>query len=134
MMKTCLITSVVLFVFSFSGAPAWAHCEIPCGIYNDAARFTLMEEHVMTISKSMKKIDELSAESNPDWNQITRWVNNKEHHAGERQYQHGENETGDKAGHVCTWNVLRHRPPGVRPMTKMIRGMMKDEGRAAKDE
>jgi nickel superoxide dismutase len=78
-----LVLASVLLLIGAAGIKLFAHCQIPCGIYNDAARFTLMEEHVMTISKSMKKIEELSAESNPDWNMITRWVNNKEHHAGE---------------------------------------------------
>ena len=28
-----------------------AHCEIPCGIYDDQLRLQLMREHVMTIEK-----------------------------------------------------------------------------------
>lgn len=37
-----------------------AHCEVPCGIYNDSARLELMGEHCTTIEKSMKQIVELS--------------------------------------------------------------------------
>lgn len=58
-----------------------AHCQIPCGIFEDSMRFEMMLEHVQTIEKSMTLIDQLSKEARPDWNQIVRWVNNKEQHA-----------------------------------------------------
>ena len=60
---------------------AQAHCQIPCGIYDDAARLTLMKEHVTTIEKSMNEIARLTAASPKDPNQLVRWVNNKEVHA-----------------------------------------------------
>ena len=59
---------------------AFAHCEIPCGIYGDEARFAAIQEDITTIEKSMAKIDELSGDLK-NINQLTRWVNNKEHHA-----------------------------------------------------
>jgi len=58
-----------------------AHCEIPCGIYGDDGRFSAIMEDVTTIEKSMKQINELSAEGTKNFNQIVRWVNNKEKHA-----------------------------------------------------
>ena len=60
-----------------------SHCQIPCGIYDDPVRFSQLEEHVTTIEKSMKQIVELSGETNPNYNQLVRWVNNKETHADE---------------------------------------------------
>ena len=63
------------------GGLVLAHCQIPCGIYNDEARFTLMLEHVTTIAKSMRQIEALGAEAKPDRNQLVRWVDNKEAHA-----------------------------------------------------
>jgi nickel superoxide dismutase len=42
-----------------------------------------MEEHVTTIEKSMKQIVELGTASEKNYNQIVRWVENKEHHADE---------------------------------------------------
>ncbi len=60
---------------------ASAHCQIPCGIYDDEARFKLLNEHITTIEKSMKLIAELSAEGEKNYNQIVRWVTNKEDHA-----------------------------------------------------
>jgi len=59
----------------------WGHCQIPCGIYDDEARLAAMLEHVQTIEKSMKQIQEISQAEKPDWNQLVRWVNNKEEHA-----------------------------------------------------
>ena len=59
----------------------FAHCEIPCGIYGDDGRFTALFEDITTIEKSMKLIQELGAESDKNFNQIVRWVNNKEAHA-----------------------------------------------------
>ncbi len=62
-------------------APLVAHCQIPCGIFGDEARFTEMLEEVQTIEKSMNEITRLSAEDKPNWNQLVRWINNKETHA-----------------------------------------------------
>jgi nickel superoxide dismutase len=72
--------AAALFV-SLTASNASAHCQIPCGIYDDATRFALLEEDVKTIEKSMKTIEELSAEKSPNYNQIVRWVENKDHHA-----------------------------------------------------
>ncbi len=69
------LTVLVLFAVA-STATVRAHCQIPCGIYNDEVRFVLMKEHVATIEKSMKQIE---ADSNQ--NQTVRWVANKEKHA-----------------------------------------------------
>lgn len=58
-----------------------AHCQIPCGIYGDEMRFDMMNEHVSTIEKSMQMIIELSGEGEMNYNQLIRWVMNKETHA-----------------------------------------------------
>ncbi len=60
-----------------------AHCQIPCGIYDDEARFTHMGEILTTIEKSMQQIGELSAKAGENTNQLVRWVQNKEDHAEE---------------------------------------------------
>lgn len=72
-----LLTALVLLTPVLAGA----HCQIPCGIYDDQARFTLLNEHITTIEKSMKTITDLSAEGEKNYNQIVRWVANKEEHA-----------------------------------------------------
>ena len=60
---------------------AAAHCQIPCGIYGDSTRLHLMAEHITTIEKSMKTIVDLSNQEKPNYNQMVRWVQNKDHHA-----------------------------------------------------
>ena len=75
---------VCLLAVAVIGATAWrayCHCQIPCGIYDDDARLAAIAEHVRTIEKSMQKIGELGAAKKPNYNQLVRWVGNKEHHA-----------------------------------------------------
>jgi len=72
---------VLFAIVALAGTKAWAHCQIPCGIYDDPARFTEMREHVTTIEKSINQIEELSQAEEPNYNQIVRWVMNKEDHA-----------------------------------------------------
>ncbi len=55
---------------------AHAHCQIPCGIYDDSMVFTQLEQHITTIEKSMQ---EISATDN--MHDVTRWTVNKEEHA-----------------------------------------------------
>ena len=62
-----------------------AHCEIPCGIYDDQVRANLIYEHTVTIEKSMKKIAVLSKEAPVNYNQLVRWISNKEEHANNLQ-------------------------------------------------
>lgn len=64
---------------------AAAHCEVPCGIYGDAMRIEMLREHVTTIEKAMNQIDTISGEDEPNYNQLVRWVTNKEKHAEEFQ-------------------------------------------------
>ena len=63
-----------------------AHCQVPCGIYNDAARIIQIQEDFSTIQKSMTKIIELSQQQDAtSMNQLTRWVMTKEDHASKIQ-------------------------------------------------
>ncbi|MFC1809557.1 superoxide dismutase [Ni] [Candidatus Omnitrophota bacterium] len=74
---------IIAIVFTLMMIPqiVGAHCEIPCGIYDDEARADLIAEHIGTVEKSMKEIARLSADEKADNNQIVRWVTNKEAHA-----------------------------------------------------
>ena len=59
-----------------------AHCQIPCGIYDDEARVHMMLEDAATVTKSVKLIVELAGKTDAQsLNQISRWVSNKENHA-----------------------------------------------------
>ena len=79
--------SVSLILFSalvLAAGNVFAHCEIPCGIYDDELRMSLISEHAGTIEKSMNQIIELEKGGNA--NQLVRWVTNKEVHANEVQH------------------------------------------------
>ena len=80
-MKKILLIAALVAVTVVSHQVVSAHCQIPCGIYDDPARFTELAEHITTIEKSMKQIGELSKDPGANANQITRWVMNKEDHA-----------------------------------------------------
>ena len=60
---------------------AMAHCEIPCGIYGDEMRIQMILEDCQTIEKSMSQIMAMSSEGGKNYNQIMRWVTNKDGHA-----------------------------------------------------
>lgn len=64
---------------------SYAHCEVPCGIYDDSVRVALIYEHISTIEKAMNNIKELSKADTPDYNQLVRWIMNKESHAEKLQ-------------------------------------------------
>ena len=74
-----LIATIVTFLIFVSNAGA--HCQIPCGIYYDQLRANLIAEHTTTIEKSMQQIIDLGKASPVNYNQLVRWVSNKELHA-----------------------------------------------------
>jgi len=91
--KACLVGLVCGVLMLGLSSGAWAHCEIPCGIYDDAMRIEMLNEHLMTIEKSMRTIEELSGKvetgghehKTGNMHQLVRWIDNKEEHA--RKFQ-----------------------------------------------
>ncbi|MEM7383927.1 MAG: superoxide dismutase [Ni] [Verrucomicrobiota bacterium] len=82
MKHTFILSAIASIAFAFGSLQnSSAHCQVPCGIYDDPARITALLEHVTTIEKSMKQIIELSAEPKKNANQLVRWTNAKEHHS-----------------------------------------------------
>ncbi|HHG74099.1 MAG TPA: superoxide dismutase [Persephonella sp.] len=80
-MKKLLLLAGFLIVLSAADR-SYAHCEIPCGIYDDQTRIHLMEEYIATMEKSIYKIKELSGKKDPhSYNQLVRWIDNKDRHA-----------------------------------------------------
>jgi nickel superoxide dismutase len=76
-------------------ATSRAHCEIPCGIYGDRMRVEMLEEHFDTVEKSMHSINDLTAARDRNYNQLVRWIDNKELHANKVQeivYQYFMNQ------------------------------------------
>ena len=85
-MKKTLGIFIFLVMIALLKPAIFSHCEIPCGIYNDEMRFTMIEEHITTIEKAMKEIANFSEHQPPNFNQIVRWVTNKEKHAEDIQH------------------------------------------------
>ena len=63
-------------------ARAGAHCQVPCGIYDDPARLAQLREDAATIAKAIAQMTELSGKHDvQSFNQLTRWITTKEEHA-----------------------------------------------------
>ena len=80
--KKIVMLGISILVMFFASM-VYSHCQIPCGIYDDPARLDMLTEHITTIEKSMKQIAGLSQKDKQNFNQMVRWVQNKERHADE---------------------------------------------------
>ena len=78
-----ILPSIVLVAGSMLAAPeARAHCQVPCGIYDDHARVQQLREDVSTIAKAVKELAALNAKTDvQSRQQVVRWVVTKEAHA-----------------------------------------------------
>lgn len=80
-LKGLTLVVIVIGTMLLSAAPVAAHCQTPCAIYDDKLRMQVVEEHLITIERSMMMIRDLGNESPVDFNQLIRWIDNKETHA-----------------------------------------------------
>lgn len=81
LLTTKIIAFALILIFSVQ-TKSQAHCQVPCGIYDDYAKVMKMLQDVETIEKASKLIGELSIATDPQsQNQRVRWVKNKETHA-----------------------------------------------------
>jgi len=77
---TCMIATTIFLTSAPS--QSLAHCQVPCGIYDDPARVAQLREDATTIEKAIHSINELAASHDGNAiNQAVRWVNTKETHA-----------------------------------------------------
>ena len=84
-MKRLKNVLVLVLVLNFS-SNLYGHCQVPCGIYDDAVRIVTVKEDFATISKAMSEIKSLSAKNDPlSFNQLNRWIMTKEEHANNIQ-------------------------------------------------
>jgi nickel superoxide dismutase len=86
-MKRLLIVALLVCTAFLPMAYLGAHCEVPCGIYDDGARFTELKEDQATIAKAIGQIVELAGTHDATGhNQLARWVATKEAHATKTQH------------------------------------------------
>ena len=57
---TKIPTSIFIFILAVFGQNAHSHCQIPCGIYDDHARYKSMLEDASTVEKATNQIITLS--------------------------------------------------------------------------
>jgi len=100
--KNRFVFMVIVVLVLVAPSIVYSHCQIPCGIYDDDMRFNMMGEHIATIEKSMKSINQISAKPKPDMNQLVRWIQNKETHA-------------DELTHIITYYFMAQR---IKPVEK----------------
>lgn len=80
LLTLALATTMVLWT-AYVG-PVGAHCQVPCGIYDDSARIARLHEDSATIAKAIGQINELAGKRDAQsLNQATRWITTKETHA-----------------------------------------------------
>ena len=80
-MKKSLLVLSVIVLSAIIPKTSVAHCEVPCGIYNDELRIELIKEHIQTIEKAMNQIIEIQSSETINYNQLVRWIDTKEKHA-----------------------------------------------------
>ena len=78
-----IVTSVLVLALAGLGTRiALAHCQVPCGIYDDPARVESMQENATSIRKAMTSMAELHTQATLEsFNQATRWVEEKDRSA-----------------------------------------------------
>jgi nickel superoxide dismutase len=96
-MRFFLVSMALVLALS---SVAFAHCQVPCGIYDDETRLDMLRENITTIERAMKMIPDLSDDAELNHNQIVRWIEAKNHHA-------------DDIAHIVSWYFLQQR---VKPV------------------
>ena len=77
-----LMIGATAVLWTVKAERAEAHCQVPCGIYDDTARIARLLEDTATIEKAVKQIYQFTGKTDPQaLNQATRWVITKEEHA-----------------------------------------------------
>jgi len=72
---------VIAGMLLFACASIFAHCQVPCGIFDDDLRLAAIKEDIQTIEKSINEIVRLQSEKSINYNQLVRWIDTKDKHA-----------------------------------------------------
>jgi len=80
--RSLFVALLLACCFIAGSGDALAHCQMPCGIYDDDARIAQMREDAVTIRKAMAEMRRQHAAGTLEgFNQAARWVTVKEAHA-----------------------------------------------------
>ena len=81
-MKKIVSLFILAVLWVVTAGTAYAHCQVPCGIYDDHARVMVMLEDAATTKKALTEMEKLSGKGDiQSQNQMVRWIVNKEKHA-----------------------------------------------------
>ena len=77
---TSLAAAAAAFTLSVGEPPVAAHCQIPCGIYDDPMRITMLKEDATTIQKAVTSMQGLMDDDVDALivNQFVRWTTVKD--------------------------------------------------------
>ena len=87
--KRCGTMCLVLGVFLAVTLVGWAHCEVPCGIFGDDLRFSLMMEDADTIAKCMNHHQRGPRRQNPGRGDAVFSVSARQARRRQRRQGHG---------------------------------------------
>ncbi|MEM1083106.1 MAG: superoxide dismutase [Ni] [Verrucomicrobiota bacterium] len=79
---TAAVSAALLGAFATQTS---AHCQVPCGIFDNNNVIDSMHTDWVTIDKAAKQIEELGKDPGTNAHQLIRWVSNKESHAQDIQ-------------------------------------------------
>ena len=76
------ITAAGVTILNQSAPRAEAHCQVPCGIFDEKARIKVLYEDATTIEKAMNEMNKLAGKDDAQsQQQFVRWTIAKEEHA-----------------------------------------------------
>lgn len=81
-MRKIVYLCILTLLWAGGAGRVYAHCQVPCGIYDDHARVMMMLEDAATTEKALVEMEKLSGKKDlQSQNQMVRWIVNKEKHA-----------------------------------------------------
>ncbi len=76
------ILSTFVLLAAWNAPRVWAHCQVPCGIFDDNMKLMSLIQDADTVIKAVTEIQKLEGKTDAQSvQQMVRWVNNKESHA-----------------------------------------------------
>lgn len=87
------------FVINLYFGEVGAHCQMPCGIYNDQMVYDKIDEYYKTMVKAVSALNDNKFTNLHDRNQFIRWVTQK------------DKQSDEMADVICTYFLMQKIPP-----------------------